>query len=203
MESDERCITILVGSNNTPKPILSSRAPVIPTLSWPWGFGYVDFNITFDQQIKRPRHSKFIQIILEGHVIYKLDTRSSSDVTINQAGLLTLQFRVPQVVLSMQGNYSITLDRGAVVGLGCSSDGPPSPAISSRESWTFDVGVCAKGTFIDHSSYNCNDVDECSNPPSILSRKKRSHWYWYYGYYSSSSQGIIPSVYYLVVSSFS
>ena len=112
--------------------------------------------ILLSNQIKRPRHSKFIQIILEGHVIYKLDTRSSSDVTINQDGSLTLQFRVPQVVLSMQGNYSITLDRGAVVGLGCTSDGPPSPAISSRESWTFDVGVCAKGTFIDHSSYNCN-----------------------------------------------
>ncbi|KAJ7377448.1 hypothetical protein OS493_029351 [Desmophyllum pertusum] len=186
--------------DNTPKPILSSRAPVIPTLSWPWGFGYVDFNITFDQQIKRPRHSKFIRIILEGHVIYELDTRSSSDVTIDQDSSLTLQFRVPQVVLSMQGNYSITLDRGVVVGLGCTSDGPPSPAISSRESWTFDVGVCAKGTFIGHSSYYCNaDVDECSNPPSILSRKKRSHWHWYYGYYSSSSQGIIPSV----VSSFS
>ena len=104
------------------------------------------------KQIKRPRHSKFIRVVLEDHVIYKLDTRSSSEVTVDQ---VTLQFRLPQVVLSMRGNYSITMDRGAVVGLGCTSDGPPSPGISSLRSWRFDVGVCSKGTFMDHS-YRCN-----------------------------------------------
>ena len=106
------------------------------------------------QQIKKPRHSKNIKIILADHVIYKLDTRSSSDVTINKDGF-TLRFRLPQVVLSMRGNYSIIMDRGAVVGLGCTSDGPPSPGMSSTKSWTFDVGLCSRGTFIDHS-YNCN-----------------------------------------------
>ena len=105
-------------------------------------------------QIKRPRHSKFIRIILEGHVIYKLNTRSSSDVTIDKNGF-TLRFRLSQVVMSMRGNYSVTLDRGAVVGLGCTSDGPPTPGISSFKSWTFSVGVCSKGTFI-ADSYNCN-----------------------------------------------
>ncbi|KAL9988076.1 hypothetical protein ACROYT_G002476 [Oculina patagonica] len=192
MESDERCITILVGSNNTPRPILSSRTPITPTLSRPWKFGFVDFNITFDQKIKKPRHSKFARIVLEGHVIYKLDTRSSGDVTIGQDGF-TLHFRLPQVVLSMRGNYSVTMDRGAVVGLGCTSDGPPTPGISSTSSWTFDVGVCSKGTYID-GSYYCNDVDECCNPLSVL--KKRNLW-WYYGYSSSpqaSSAAVRPSV---------
>ena len=57
--------------------------------------------------------------------------------------------------MSMRGNYSVTMDRGAVVGLGCTSDGPPTPGISSFKSWTFSVGVCSKGTFI-ADSYNCN-----------------------------------------------
>ncbi|XP_020626934.1 uncharacterized protein LOC110064251 isoform X6 [Orbicella faveolata] len=190
MESNQRCITILVGSNNTPRPILSTRTPLIPTLSWPWGSGFVDFNITFDQQIKRPRHSKFIRIILEGHVIYRLGTRSSSDVTIDQNGF-TLHFRLPQVVMSMRGNYSVTMDRGAVVGLGCTSDGPPTPGISSTKSWTFSVGVCSKGSFL-ANSYACQDVDECSNPPSILSRRKRNIWYWPY---SSATATLLPAIY--------
>ena len=123
-------------------------------------FKKVKQNIFLSYQIKKPRHSKFIEIVLQDHVIYKLDTRSSSDVTIDGNGF-TLRFRLPQVVLSMQGNYSITLDRGAVVGLGCTSDGPPTPGISSTTSWTFSVGVCSKGTFIDHS-YNCNGEIEKS-----------------------------------------
>ena len=38
-------------SDNTPNPLLYSRVPVVPRLSWPWWFGFVDFNITFDQQV--------------------------------------------------------------------------------------------------------------------------------------------------------
>ncbi len=122
--------------------------------------------IPFSNQIKRPRHSKFIRIVLEGHVIYKLDTRTSSDVTIDRDDF-TLHFRLPQVVMSMRGNYSITMDRGAVVGLGCTSDGPPTPGVSSTSSWTFDVGVCSKGTFID-GSYNCNGEVEKSRKVLLL-----------------------------------
>ncbi|XP_027056484.1 uncharacterized protein LOC113683445 [Pocillopora damicornis] len=176
IESKQRCITIIVGSNNTPNPLLYSRVPVVPRLSWPWWFGFVDFNITFDQQIKRPRHSKFIRIVVEDHVIYKLDTRSSSEVTVDK---FSLKFRLPQVVLSMRGNYSITMDRGVVVGLGCTSDGPPSPGFSSLKDWPFDVGVCSKGTYMGQNN-QCSDVNECSKAPSILSRKKRSHRYWRY-----------------------
>nr|XP_058969359.1 uncharacterized protein LOC131795764 [Pocillopora verrucosa] len=176
IESKQRCITIIVGSNSTPNPLLYSRVPVVPRLSWPWWFGFVDFNITFDQQIKRPRHSKFIRIVLEDHVIYKLDTRSSSEVTVDK---FSLKFRLPQVVLSMRGNYSITMDRGVVVGLGCTSDGPPSPGFSSLKDWPFDVGVCSKGTYMGQNN-QCRDVNECSKAPSILSRKKRSHRYWRY-----------------------
>ncbi|KAJ7381736.1 hypothetical protein OS493_039300, partial [Desmophyllum pertusum] len=158
MESDERCITILVGSINT---VIFTYSHIAEPL------------IMICNGIKRPRHSKFIQIILEGHVIYKLDTRSSSDVTINQAGLLTLQFRVPQVVLRHA--------RKLLHYFGSRRSGGPrmyfrwAPFTSNQlqRELDLDVGVCAKGTFIDHSSYNCNDVDECSNPPSILSRKKK------------------------------
>ena len=82
---------------------------------------------------------------MENHLIYKLDTRSSSEVTVDK---FSLKFRLPQVVLSMRGNYSITMDRGVVVGLGCTSDGPPSPGFSSLKDWPFDVGVCSKGTYM-------------------------------------------------------
>ncbi|PFX27260.1 CUB and zona pellucida-like domain-containing protein 1 [Stylophora pistillata] len=155
IETEERCITLLVGSNNTPSPLLYSRTPVVPQLIWSWPewFGFVNFNITFDQQIKRPRHSKFVRIVVEGHVIYKLDTRSSSDVTFDQ---FTLTFRLPQRVLSMQGNYSITIDRGVVVGVGCTSDGPPSPGISSFKSWRFEIGVCSKGTYL--NTLSCKGI---------------------------------------------
>lgn len=189
IESKQRCITIIVGSNNTPNPLLYSRVPVVPRLSWPWWFGFVDFNITFDQQIKRPRHSKFIRIVLEDHVIYKLDTRSSNEVTVDK---FSLKFRLPQVVLSMRGNYSITMDRGVVVGLGCTSDGPPSPGFSSLKDWPFDVGVCSKGTYMGQNN-QCSDVNECSKAPSILSRKKRNPWPWYW-YYYTSAQAIASSI---------
>ncbi|XP_022787832.1 uncharacterized protein LOC111327814 [Stylophora pistillata] len=191
IETEERCITLLVGSNNTPSPLLYSRTPVVPQLIWSWPewFGFVNFNITFDQQIKRPRHSKFVRIVVEGHVIYKLDTRSSSDVTFDQ---FTLTFRLPQRVLSMQGNYSITIDRGVVVGVGCTSDGPPSPGISSFKSWRFEIGVCSKGTYL--NTLSCKEVDECSTPLSILSRKKRSHYWYYRSYQVSSSRGITSAV---------
>lgn len=189
IESKQRCITIIVGSNNTPNPLLYSRVPVVPRLSWPWWFGFVDFNITFDQQIKRPRHSKFIRIVLEDHVIYKLDTRSSSEVTVDK---FSLKFRLPQVVLSMRGNYSITMDRGVVVGLGCTSDGPPSPGFSSLKDWPFDVGVCSKGTYMGQNN-QCSDVNECSKAPSILSRKKRSHRYRYWRY-NTSAQAMASSM---------
>ena len=49
--------TMSLFSDNTPRPILSSRTPVTPSLSWPWGFGFVDFNITFDQQVIKSRPS--------------------------------------------------------------------------------------------------------------------------------------------------
>ncbi len=92
-------------------------------------------------------------------MIYKLDTRTSSDITFGQDSF-TLHFRLPQVVLSMRGNYSVTMDRGAVVGLGCTSDGPPTPGISSTKNWTFDVGVCSKGTYIDGSYYCNGEIDK-------------------------------------------
>jgi len=37
----------------------------------------------------------------------------------------------------------------------------------------------------------CLDVDECSNPPSILSRKKRNIWYWA----NSSATPVLPGIF--------
>ena len=49
----------------------------------------------------------------------------------------------------MSGTYAILIDRGAVVGQGCSYDGPPTPSITSVSDWYFSVyGVCAGGYYL-------------------------------------------------------
>ena len=46
----------------------------------------------------------------------------------------------------MNGSYAILVDHGAVVGQGCSYDGPPTPGIKSSSDWGFIVdGVCPVG----------------------------------------------------------
>ena len=48
---DSYVLSMWFFSDSTPNPLLYSRVPVVPRLSWPWWFGFVDFNITFDQQV--------------------------------------------------------------------------------------------------------------------------------------------------------
>ena len=57
-----------------------------------------------------------------------------------------LHFATPKAALSMDGSYAILIDHGAVVGQGCSYDGPPTPGITSVSDWGFFVdGVCPVG----------------------------------------------------------
>lgn len=87
--------------------------------------------------------------------MYKVDTlslyvRISSDPT-------TLQFAMPYAALSMNGSYAILIDQGAVVGQGCSYDGPPTPGITSTSDWHFDAdGVCPVGYYLASPGFtNC------------------------------------------------
>ena len=68
-----------------------------------------------------------------------------------------LLFTLPNAALSMNGSYAILIDRGAVVGLGCSFDGPPTPGISSAQNWVFNMaGICFNGYYLDPPYYrNC------------------------------------------------
>ena len=60
-----------------------------------------------------------------------------------------MQFATPNAALSMNGTYAILIDQGAVVGQGCSYDGPPTPGITSTNDWHFDVdGVCPVGYYL-------------------------------------------------------
>ena len=52
---------------------------------------------------------------------------------------------MPDAALSMNGSYAILMDRGAVVGQGCSYDGPPTPGITNTSDWHFTAGVCPVG----------------------------------------------------------
>ena len=56
---------------------------------------------------------------------------------------------MPNAVLSMNGSYAILIDQGAVVGQGCSFDGPPTPGITSSSDWYFSVdGICPVGYYL-------------------------------------------------------
>ena len=52
---------------------------------------------------------------------------------------------MPYAALSMNGSYAILMDRGAVVGQGCSYDGPPTPGITNTSDWQFTADVCPVG----------------------------------------------------------
>ena len=105
----------------------------------------ISFNYSFLIQIKKPRSSSFIRLVLlpSEHTVHKVDTLSQF-VKIN-SDQTTLQFAMPYAALSMNGSYAILMDRGAVVGQGCSYDGPPTPGITNTSDWQFTAGVCPVG----------------------------------------------------------
>ena len=81
-----------------------------------------------------------------------MDTLSRNVVV--SANKTELLFTLPKAALSMRGSYAILIDRGAVVGLGCSFDGPPTPGISSPKDWSFNVfGICSTGYSLDPPYY--------------------------------------------------
>ena len=96
-------------------------------------------------QIKKPRTSSYIRLVLlpSGHTVYKVDTLSQ--FAIINSDLTTLWFAMPDAALSMNGSYAILMDRGAVVGQGCSYDGPPTPGITNTSDWEFTTGFCPVG----------------------------------------------------------
>ncbi|XP_067017039.1 uncharacterized protein [Acropora muricata] len=173
-ESEWRCITILVGLSNTPRVVLGTRWPRYPSSQL--GTGLIRLSIQFDRVIKKPRTSAYIRLVLlpREHTVYKVDTLSRNVVI--SANKTELLFTLPKAALSMKGSYAILIDRGAVVGSGCSFDGPPTPGISSSQGWRFNVGgICSSGYYLDPPYYRtCTDVNECGSQ----SRKKRFAWWW-------------------------
>ena len=97
-------------------------------------------------QIKKPRSSAYIRLVLlpSGYTVYKVDTLSQHAFI--DSNRTVLHFATPKAALSMNGSYAILIDHGAIVGQGCSYDGPPSPGITSVSDWGFPVnGVCPVG----------------------------------------------------------
>ena len=84
--------------------------------------------------------------------MYKVDTLSQY-VTIGGNDTV-LYFGMPKAAFSMSGSYAILIDQGAVVGQGCSYDGPPTPGIESVSDWQFvGNGVCSFGYYLGPPSF--------------------------------------------------
>ncbi|XP_074622654.1 uncharacterized protein LOC141880949 [Acropora palmata] len=166
LESEYRCITILVGQSNTPRVIIGSRTPTNP-ISQP-GPVSVWFSIQFDRVIKKPSSSSYIRLVSlnSSQTVYKVDTLSVyAAISSDQ---ITLFFAIPNVAISMSGTYAILIDRGAVVGQGCSYDGPPTPGITSTSYWQFNPkGLCRYGFSLVPPWFSyCEDINECSSNSS-------------------------------------
>ena len=86
-----------------------------------------------------------------------------------------LHFATPKAALSMNGSYAILIDHGAVVGQGCSYDGPPTPGITSPKDWAFPIdGACPVGYALAPPSFqNCEGTSRvvvfCEQVPCIFS----------------------------------
>ncbi|RMX46817.1 hypothetical protein pdam_00007662 [Pocillopora damicornis] len=168
LESEWRCVTILVGMSSTPRVILASRKPKAPVSTF--GSGYSNWSVQFDRLIKKPRASSYIRLVLlpSRQTVYKVDALSQN-VTIG-SNSTTLRFLIPLPVLSMEGLYAILMDKGVVVGEGCSSGGTFTPGISSSSAWRFYVrGVCRFGYSLSLPDFrSCVDVNECAYASSYV-----------------------------------
>ena len=62
---------------------------------------------------------------------------------------------MPNAAFSMNGSYAILIDEGAVVGQGCSYDGPSTPGLTSLSDWHFSVdGVCPFGYYLGSPAFS-------------------------------------------------
>ena len=105
-------------------------------------------------QIKKPRSSAYIRLVLQpnSYTVYKVDTLSQ--YVIIDSNRTVLHFATPKAALSMNGSYAILIDHGAVVGQGCSYDGPPTPGVESVSDWQFvGNGVCSFGYYLGPPSF--------------------------------------------------
>ncbi|CAH3033077.1 unnamed protein product, partial [Pocillopora meandrina] len=144
VQSEWRCVTILVGLSNTPHVILGTRRPISPISEF--GAGLIWWSIHFDRVIKKPRSSAFIRLVLQSNGVTVFKVNTLSGYVIIDSNRTVLHFATPKAALSMNGSYAILIDPGAVVGQGCSYDGPPTPGITSPIDWAFPVdGVCPLG----------------------------------------------------------
>ena len=97
-------------------------------------------------QIKKPRRSAFIRLVLQSSGLIVFKVNALSDYVTIDSNRTVLHFATPKAALSMNGSYAILIDQGAVVGQGCSYAGPPTPGITSPMDWAFPVrGVCPVG----------------------------------------------------------
>nr|XP_058972744.1 integrin beta-like protein C [Pocillopora verrucosa] len=174
LQSEWRCVTILVGLSNTPHVILGTRRPISPISEI--GTGLIWWSIHFNRVIKKPRSSAFIRLVLQSNGFTVFKVNALSGYVIVDSNRTVLHFATPKAALSMNGSYAILIDPGAVVGQGCSNDGPPTPGITSPRDWAFPVdGVCPLGyALVSPSFQKCEDIDECGGHH----RSKRSPW-WY------------------------
>lgn len=108
---------------------------------------YLKIWFEFDYlQIKKPRRSAFIRLVLQSSGIIVFKVNALSDYVTIDSNRTVLHFATPKAALSMNGSYAILIDQGAVVGQGCSYAGPPTPGITSLVDWAFPVhGVCPVG----------------------------------------------------------
>ena len=97
-------------------------------------------------QIKKPRSSAFIRLVLQSNGFTVFKVNALSGYVIVDSNRTVLHFATPKAALSMTGSYAILIDPGAVVGQGCSYDGPPTPGITSLIDWAFHIdGFCSFG----------------------------------------------------------
>ncbi|XP_066271748.1 uncharacterized protein [Branchiostoma lanceolatum] len=128
LTSEQRCVTLLVG-DTSPDAVLRTLTPagVIDVTN------RTEWSIEFDTEIQRPSSSRYIRFYNSSQV-YVINTRTSSDVSINNR---TLTFWTPPYTFDA-GDYYILVDQGAVVGLhGCAREGPAFLGIYDRSVWTF------------------------------------------------------------------
>ncbi|XP_066022023.1 integrin beta-like protein A [Pocillopora verrucosa] len=181
LQSEWRCITILVGLSNTPHVILGTQRPISPISEI--GTGLTWWSIHFNRVIKKPRSSAFIRLVLQSNGFTVFKVNALSGYVVIDSNRTVLHFATPKAALSMNGSYAILIDPGAVVGQGCSNDGPPTPGITSPMDWAFPVdGVCPLGyALVSPSFQKCEDIDECGGHH----RSKRS--YWWFNVFSQNS----------------
>ena len=115
-------------------------------------------------QIKKPRSSTFIRLVLQSNGFTVFKVNALSGYVIIDSNRTVLHFATPKAALSMNGSYAILIDPGAVVGQGCSNDGPPTPGITSPRDWAFPVdGVCPLGYALVSPSFQ-----KCEGTSSVV-----------------------------------